>query len=157
MTDPMVSADVFLADDNTASDVPIWLVKRGEALTDFPLEPAQQAWLDAMGFEGKAKQQTVLPGADGRIAGVMFGLGNGAAGVPCGPSELLLGHLAQTLPPGAYRLAKPPEDAELAALAWGLGSYRYRRYKGADDEAPPKLRLPAGANGAAIHNSIDAV
>ncbi len=87
----------------------------------------------------------------------MFGLGNGAAGVPCGPSELLLGHLAQTLPPGGYRLAKPPEDAELAALAWGLGSYRYRRYKNAGDEAPPRLRLPAGANSAAIHNSIDAV
>ncbi len=157
MTKPMVPADVFLAEDAAASDVPIWLVKKGEALTEIPLEPAQQAWLEAMGFEGKAKQQTVLPGADGRIAGVVFGLGDGAAGVPCGPSELLLGHLAQTLPPGAYRLGHTPQDPELAALAWGLGSYRYRRYKEANGEPPPKLRLPSGINRAAVFNSIDAV
>ncbi|MCK5089544.1 MAG: leucyl aminopeptidase family protein, partial [Hyphomicrobiaceae bacterium] len=120
-------------------------------------EPAQQAWLAEMGFEGKAKQQTVLPGADGRIAGVVFGMGDGAAGVPSGPSDLLLGHLAQTLPPGAYRLEQTPQNPELAALAWGLGSYRYRRYKGANCEPPPKLRIPGGVNGAALVNALDAV
>ncbi|MCK5496328.1 MAG: leucyl aminopeptidase family protein, partial [Hyphomicrobiaceae bacterium] len=114
-------------------------------------------WLAEMGFEGKAKQQTVLPGADGRIAGVVFGMGDGAAGVPSGPSELLLGHLAQTLPPGAYRLGQTPQNPELAALAWGLGSYRYRRYKGANCEPPPKLRIPGGVNGAALVNALDAV
>ncbi|MEE9546572.1 MAG: leucyl aminopeptidase family protein [Hyphomicrobium sp.] len=157
MTNPTAPADVFLPEDATASDVPIWLVQQGASLSAMPLEPAQQAWLAEMGFEGKAKQQTVLPGADGRIAGVVFGMGDGAAGVPSGPSELLLGHLAQTLPPGAYRLEQTPQNPELAALAWGLGSYRYRRYKGANCEPPPKLRIPGGVNGAALVNALDAV
>ena len=157
MTNPTAPADVFLPEDATASDVPIWLVQQGASLSAMPLEPAQQAWLAEMGFEGKAKQQTVLPGADGRIAGVVFGMGDGAAGVPSGPSELLLGHLAQTLPPGAYRLGQTPQNPELAALAWGLGSYRYRRYKGANCEPPPKLRIPGGVNGAALVNALDAV
>jgi len=157
MTNPTAPADVFLPEDATASDVPIWLVQQGASLSAMPLEPAQQAWLAEMGFEGKAKQQTVLPGADGRIAGVVFGMGDGAAGVPSGPSELLLGHLAQTLPPGAYRLEQTPQNPELAALAWGLGSYRYRRYKGANYEPPPKLRIPGGVNGAALVNALDAV
>jgi len=157
MTNPTAPADLFLPEDATASDVPIWLVQQGASLSAMPLEPAQQAWLAEMGFEGKAKQQTVLPGADGRIAGVVFGMGDGAAGVPSGPSELLLGHLAQTLPPGAYRLEQTPQNPELAALAWGLGSYRYRRYKGANCEPPPKLRIPGGVNGAALVNALDAV
>jgi len=157
MTNCMAPAEVFLSGDAAASDVPIWLIQKGEALTKIPLEPAQQAWLEAMGFEGKARQQTVLPSADGRIAGVAFGVGDDAASVLGGPSELLLGYLAQTLPPGSYRLGKTPQNPELAALAWGLASYRFRRYKGSLDEPLPKLRMPGGVNDAAVINSIDAV
>ncbi len=157
MTNPMLPADVFLSEDATSSDVPIWLVEKGEDLTSIPLKPPQRAWLKAMGFVGNARQQTVLPDADGRIAGVAFGMGDGAAGVPCGPSELLVGHLAQTLPPGTYRWGQTPQYPELAALAWGLGSYRYRRYKGTNGEPPPKLRMPGGVDGASVIDSIDAV
>ena len=157
MTNPTVPSDVFLPEDATSSDVPIWLVEKGDPLTTIPLESAQRSWLEAMGFVGNARQQTVLPGADGHIAGVAFGMGDGAAGAPCGPSELLLGHLAQTLPPGTYRLGQMPQNPGLAALAWGLGSYKFGRYKGTNRELPPKLRMPGGVNGASVIDSVDAV
>ena len=57
MTNPTAPADVYLAEDATASDVPIWLVQEGAPLAAMTLEPAQQAWLEGMGFEGKAKQR----------------------------------------------------------------------------------------------------
>lgn len=157
MTNFMAPADVFLSEDAAASDVPIWLVQQGASLAAIPLEAAQQVWLKEMGFEGKANQQIVLPSADGGIGGVVFGLGDGAADVPSGPSELLLGHLAQTLPPGTYRLGQTPQNPELAAMAWGLGSYRYRRYKGTTCEPLPRLRLPGGTDGGAVINSVNAV
>ncbi len=37
--------------------------------------------------------------------------------------------------PGLYHLAGAVEDGELAAVAWGLGAYRFRRYKSGNGEA----------------------
>ena len=68
------------------------------SLEALPLSAAQRTWIEGVGFKGTAKQQTLLPGADGRVAGVLFGIGEGAAGEPSGPSELLIGQLAQSLP-----------------------------------------------------------
>src|SRR5262245_6401389 len=98
-----VNDEIFLDGEAEQRDVPIWAVERGAAVGDLPLSVEQRTWLEALGFKGTAKQHVLLPGADGGIAGVLFGLGNGIAGEPCGPSELLIGQLAQSLPAGEYR------------------------------------------------------
>ena len=111
-------------------------------------------WIEASGFKGNAKQQTLLPGPDGGVAGVLLGMGDGAAGEPSGPSELLIGQLAQSLPAGTYRLQQAPRDPTLAAMAWGLGAYRFVRYKAStsgDAAAPGDARRRRPRAGAEHH------
>jgi len=152
--------DIFVAERSVGGEVPIFALGSDQSLAELPLAPAQRTWVDALGFKGAAKQVTLVPGEDGRIAAVLFGLGNGSSGEPSGPSELLLGQLAQTLPAGSYRLATPVGDATLAAIAWGLGTYRYGRYKsrqGANGQRGVALRLPHGADRALAMHTVEAV
>jgi leucyl aminopeptidase len=122
------------------------------------LSPAQTRWLEASGFRGGPKQHALLPAPDGGIAGVLLGVGDWNAGEPCGPSELLLGHLAQTLPAGAYRLQQAVGSPALAAVAWGLGAYRFGRYKSNNNaHEPPRLCLPDGADLASTLATVEAV
>jgi leucyl aminopeptidase len=149
--------DAFLATQARGSEIPIWLVAKGAALSALKLDATQKTWLEATGFKGSAKQVALLPGADGAIAGVVFGLGEGATGEPCGPAELLVGQLAQTLPAGAYRLEGKLREPGLAAIAWGLGAYRYGRYKKSDGAERPRLKIPKGADRAAVLAIVEAI
>src|SRR5262249_62419351 len=54
------------------------------------------------------------------------------------------------LPAGRHHLADPPLDGELATVAWGLGAYRFRRYKTSDGEAAPRLKMPDTGAGQAL-------
>ncbi|MBW8815125.1 MAG: leucyl aminopeptidase family protein [Caulobacterales bacterium] len=85
-------------------------------------------------FKGKAGQALQVPAADGSLAKVLFGLGDGR-------SPMALRQLPAKLPPGVYRLAGPAGEigADQAALAFALGSYRYDRYKKAEAERPRLL------------------
>ena len=96
--DKLTVDDIFVADGTAGQQIPIWTVGKDASLEALPLSPEQRAWIEGVGFKGTAKQQTLVPGSDGRIAGVLFGLGDEAAGEPSGPSELLIGQLAQSLP-----------------------------------------------------------
>ncbi|MCJ2034618.1 leucyl aminopeptidase family protein [Methylobacterium sp. J-068] len=90
----------------------------------------QAAYARATDFAPKAGRIALLPAADGRLAGVLFGLGDGR-------DRLLAGKLPGALPPGSYRFA-PSENVDPtdAALAWLLGSYRFGRYREAGAERP---------------------
>ena len=111
-----------------------------------------------MGFKGSPKKHLAVPGADGEIAGVVLGIGNGEKGEPCGPSILLAGQLASSLPQGRYRFAGPLDAPELAAIAWGLGAYRFRRYKSNNNsEPPPSLVLPAGADRPVVERIVEGI
>lgn len=152
--------DRLFAEGVGANEIPIWTVSKDAPLDELPLTPEQRTWVEAVGFRGTAKQQTLLPGADGRIAGVLFGLGEGASGEPSGSSELLIGQLPQSLPAGSYRLARPAIDPTLAAIVWGLGGYRYTRYKSrtnGNGACRASLRLPDGADRALALHTVEAV
>ena len=116
------------------------------------LEPAQRAFAEATGFKPKAGGLALLPGADGGLARVLFGLGD-----PDAPARdrLLAGKLPGLLPEGVFRLADAPEPAE-AALAWLLGSYRFGRYRAGTG---PKARLaaPEGVDAQEIERTAAAV
>ena len=114
-------------------------------------------WLDTVKFTPAAKKQAMRTSADGSLAQIAFGFGGGMAGEPCGPSELLLGQLAQTLPHGTYALGDTVAEPDLAALAWGLGAYRFHRYKSAPGHPPPRLVWPQGANRSRVLNQIEGV
>ena len=149
--------DVFEDGAAGADDIPVWLLKQGESADG--LSEAQRAWLAAQKFSGKAKKQTAIPSPDGAIGGIAFGLGDGGAGEPSGPSDVLAGQLAQSLPAATYVFANAERASELAAIAWGLGAYKFQRYLGKADGAQPraKLRLPAAADAARVINTTEAV
>jgi leucyl aminopeptidase len=154
----LAPADILLGADSTAAARPISLVsearlERGLAELSGP----QRAWLEAIGFSGALKRHALLPAADGGLAGVLYGIGEGRTGEPSGPGALLIGQLPTLLPAGIYRLAGSVDEAELAALAWGLGAYRFRRYKTEPGADLPKLKLPDGIDRARVLAIVEAV
>jgi leucyl aminopeptidase len=158
MANALTAADAFLGEDAAPAEMPIWLAEKGASLDALPLDAAQRSWVAAAGFNGKAKQNLLVPAGDGRLAGVLLGIGEaGAAAEPSGPPELLAGQLAQSLPAGAYRLEGKVNDPTLAAIAWGLGAYRYSRYKSAEAPTHAQLRIPDGADSTAVLNTVYAV
>jgi leucyl aminopeptidase len=125
--------------------------------TDLPGDKTGKNWLQNVAFTAAAKKQAFIPATNEGVFGVAFGIGNGLAGEPCGPSALLVGQLAQTLPAATYHLTGAPVDPNLAALAWGLGSYRFNRYKTAALTAPARLVWPVGCDRARVLAEIEAV
>ena len=124
------AGQAFKTDSGGEPARPIWLISSPqEAKEAAGLSDAQRLWLARSGVTGAARKHVLIPAPDGEIACVMLGVGEGQAGEPCGPAALLVGLLPQSLPAGLYRLANRAETAEHAALAWGLGAYRFRRYK----------------------------
>jgi len=151
-------ATLLVPADNKERSVPIWIVRSAAALREAPLMDAQRAWVEAAGFKGTGNKHLLIPGDDGTLAGVAFGIGD-ASDAMARP-ELLLGGLAGALPPGLYHLATGVEDTELAAVAWGLGAYRFRRYKTGEREGapqPPRLKVAAEANLARVLATVEAV
>ena len=84
--------------------------------------PRARAFAEAAGFEPKAGRHLLLPGADGGLGGVLFGLET--ADEPQ-RDPFLPARLPGLLPAGTYRFANAPHDARLAALAFALGAYRF--------------------------------
>jgi leucyl aminopeptidase len=151
------AAETFALGAPQASDIPIHFVSSNDSAAIGGLDGAQQAWLAAQNFSGSAKRSILVPGADGNVAAVAFGIGTGQQGEPSGPSELLTGLLSSGLAPNTYRVASKLDQPELAALAWALGGYsfsRYRRKEGNGGRA--KLRL-AGDGADRIINTAEAI
>ncbi len=152
---------VLLEPGKSAAGIPIWLAPVDgwkEALAHLSREHI--AWLEANGFDGAARRHVLLPGADGAIAGVVLGTGDrGADGSNGVASATLVGTLAAALPAGTYRLAEPLAcDPTMAAIAWGLGAYRFRRYKGKGNNLPPAaLVIPERADAARVTASVEAI
>ncbi len=132
MTDTALPA-CFTLDPSSA--LPLHLLER----TQLPAwrqaqSAAVNAWLDAQQYTAAAGSVLPLPGEQG-LAGAIVGLGD-----PLDPCAY--GHAPLALPLADWRPAEPLEPAAQAALelGWGLGSYRFDRYK-KPLRAPARLAL----------------
>jgi len=142
-----------LVTEASAEAVPIHPVKAGEVQRVLAgLDESERRFAIANGFEAEAGRFLLLPGRDGSLARVLFGLGR-AEGPDAGP--LLFGKLS-ALPKGTYCLADGVDQPELAALAFALASYRFERYR-KPKENGARLVVPEGADGAALARIRDAV
>lgn len=95
--------------------------------------PAVQAWLQAQGFNAGAHSVALLPGDQG-IAGAVIGIGDVA-------DAYSYAHAPHALPEGTVWQLAHPLDAgqqDLLELGWGLGSYRFDRYR-KRNRAPARL------------------
>jgi leucyl aminopeptidase len=113
---------------------------------------AAVAFADAQGFEGSAGASLVLPATHGSIAAVLLGAGEEGTTDP-----LLPGRLATSLPSGVYRLEDWPGDAELAALSFLLGAYRFDRYRSKAKPRSVRLACPDGVDAARVRRIAEAV
>ncbi len=164
-TTAWTAGGVFAGEEQRTAAVPIYLVRTGAELAALGLDGRACAWAETHKFKGSAKTSLMLPGAGGELAGVLLGMGDGQAGEPSGPSELLVGSLATSLPAGTYRLEGPLDEPELAAVAWGLGAYKFRRYKsvsapGTTEAQAPIVRrlvMPQGANAGRVLSTVEGV
>jgi leucyl aminopeptidase len=145
---------VFVAPGDATATLPVTFVTAA-TWTEIRdrLDGRSRAFADAAGFEPKAGRHLLLPGPDGGLMGVLFGLENGEE-----KSKDLLrpGALPTLLPAGTYRFANAPHDARLAALAFALGSYRFARYRKAEDKEI-RLELFPGLDGADLTRIAQAV
>lgn len=127
--------------------VPIHFISKGA----WP-QPAQAlsaqaaAFAAACGFEAKPGQSCLLPGHDGALGGVLFGVDAPDAR---GVDPMLPGKLATLLPKGTYRFAGEVVRPDLAALSWLLSGYRFTRYKEAAGELA-RLCVPEGVDAARL-------
>ena len=81
-------------------------------------------WVNASGFDGAAGSHVLIPDGHGDLAAVL-------AGRRADDRLWALAHLPGVLPAGDYELhTQWPDDAvERALIGWGLGCYRFDRYK----------------------------
>jgi len=116
-----------------------WLEARPEA---------ERAWLEKTGFKAKAGKTAWLPAADGVSDRVLFCL-------PDGPGLWDWAALPAALPAGDYGLDGEISETEAAdaALAWGLATYRFQRYRD-NGEEPPRLVWPDAAPHADVLRAI---
>jgi leucyl aminopeptidase len=83
-----------------------------------------RAWLEAQRFDAGAGSAQSWADADGRVAGAVIG-------VEDAHDPLAHAHAPRALPVGDWRLASELDDDARKALqlGWGLGCYRFDRYK----------------------------
>ena len=140
-------------DPAPATAIPIHFASKATwpALSATLPAPAQ-AFAKANGFAARPGACLTLPGADGAISDVIFGIEDDGA-----KSRDLFrpGLLPGLLPDGTYRFANAPHDLRLATLAFALGSYRFGRYR---KNEMPKVRLapPDGVDAADIGRMAEA-
>ncbi len=117
------------------------------------LDDRARAFVRASGYEPKAGRHLLVPGADGQLAGVLFGIEAADAAT----KDLFRpGQLATLLPAGLYRFANTPHDTRLAALAFALGAYQFTRYRKADARNA-RLVVPDGVDGDDLTRIVEGV
>jgi leucyl aminopeptidase len=115
--------------------IPLDAVGYSDWLSEQPV--SVKNWLSANAFEPKPHQICLIPGGpQGQLGAVVLGLESN-------DDPYAYSSLPEKLPAGIYRI-----DAELspgqmnnAAIGWGMGSYRYTRYRTAAKQVRPQLAL----------------
>ena len=116
------------------------------------LDAREHAFVKAAGFEPKPGKQLLVPDAEGKLAGVLFGLEE----VDDPARDLFRpGALAAILPPGTYRFANASHDARLGALAFALGCYQFTRYR-KPQARDVRLVVPEGIDGEDLSRIVEA-
>jgi len=140
--------------DRSSSSLPIQIVGQSSWRKWLKEQSAaRRGWLESTGVTGKAGDLAVLPGRDGKAAGAVLVLS-------AKPSLWDFGALATRLPAGNWRLASDtaPVSPTHAAVAIGLGSWRFERYRTNKDKVGAvRIVWPQGADKARATAMIEAI
>lgn len=138
----------FTSDAGRAAAVHLYTADGFEALETDPF-PAARAIAKGQGFTGGDGQLLMVPGEDGAVAHVLFGLGDGK-------DALAVAGLSARLPEGTYRIESTGglSFAHIAA-GWADGAYRFDRYL-KDKATPPRLVIPGNEDADALSREAEA-
>jgi leucyl aminopeptidase len=134
-----------------SSAIPIWPLVKGQDAAHLP--EIAQAWMAAAAYEAVPGRVLIVPGSDGALAGVVFGV---EAEDAASRDPFLAANLARDLPAGAYRFEGPLADARLSAIGFLLGTYRFDRYRKPDIRTV-QLVLPDGVDPAEVFRVAEGV
>ncbi|MFO1429519.1 MAG: leucyl aminopeptidase family protein [Candidatus Competibacteraceae bacterium] len=143
--------DCFL-DSKPTDSVPLILVQENAFAQWLEGQPqAIQRWLAVTGFKAKPNSFSLIAAADGTLNTVIVGVASPDDPWACGG-------LPTALPVGNYHIATDwaPAAMERLALGWGLGAYRFSRYKN-DQQGIARLALDPAWNGWQIRQSLQAI
>lgn len=134
----------------SALSLPVWFVTKS-TLASVPLPEPARRFAEASAYAGEPGKLLLVPGADGGVAGALFGVAE-----PGKADAFAAGALPGLLPPGAWRLEGEVASLRLSALAFALGSYRFARYR--SRKAPDvRLALPEGIDAERLRHTVEAV
>jgi leucyl aminopeptidase len=140
-------SEVLIAAADAA--IPVHLLTETDCAAYLQTAPAPvTVQAERHGFKGKAGQVLAVVSAEGQVERVLAGLGTGEP-----LDAMVLRALPAKLTAADYRFeALPPGlDPLQAAIAFGLGSYRFDRYKPAPDARPRLVSDQAEAAQAVVH------
>ncbi|RWX76673.1 leucyl aminopeptidase family protein [Neorhizobium lilium] len=132
---------------------PVYAVTPAD-LDDGLLDPVALAWAKAAGYKAEAGSLLLVPGQGsgaGEVVAALFGLGSEPTDAP-----FATGRLSRLLPAGDWHLETKGLDARHLALGFGLGSYRFERYK-SEKQRDVRLAIPSGADRAELERQLAAV
>lgn len=115
------------------------------------LSDNQRHWIEQNGFVGKSGQLLAVPSDVGGIERVVYGVSDLE-------SYYAISDLPGRLPAGTYSLDGSGVKARFESLAigWGLGCYRFDRYK-KQKEIDARLKLPNSSNHPRIQSIVAGV
>ncbi|MBB4066452.1 leucyl aminopeptidase family protein [Gellertiella hungarica] len=115
------------------------------------IDPIALDWARKAGYRAETGSVLPIPSADGHLGGALFGLGKNPSDAP-----FLTGKLARALPAGEWHVETAPLTANRLALGFGLGSYRFEKYR-TEAEPGPKLLIPQDADATDIKRQLAGV
>ena len=139
--------------DRSSSSLPVQFVAQPRWRSWLKeLSAARRGWVESLHIAGEPGDLVVLPGRDGRASGAVLV-------VSAKPTLWDFGGLATRLPAGTWKLASDagPVSMTDAAIAIGLGAWRFERYKARKTRQGPRFAWPEGADRARATAAIEAI
>ena len=112
------------------------------------LTPKHKNWVKNTDFKASANSVCLFPSSKWGLDSIVVGLGDS-------DDYWAFGGLPSKLPEGKYRIANAWDNRQIeaAAIAWGLGAYRFERYKKSKAERP-RLILHKDTNFHSVNNQV---
>ena len=139
--------------DRSSSSLPVQLVSQPDWRDWLKKQSAaRRGWIESMGVAGHAGDLVVLPGSDGKAA-------EAALVIPAQPTLWDFAVLVSKLPAGIWRLASKSTSVSMTdvAVAIGLGSWKFERYRAKKAKPGPRFVWPEGADKARATAMIEAI
>ncbi|GAB1406812.1 leucyl aminopeptidase family protein [Thermomonas brevis] len=115
----------FAAPADVAAPLPLHIVDKAGMAAWLDTQPAGvRAWIGAHRFDGGSGGALAWSDGDGQLAGAVIGIADIH-------DPFAYAHAPKALPAGDWQAAAAPDDiaARALQLGWGLGLYRFSRYR----------------------------